>query len=356
MLKNIAIGIISSTLLIAAPHDRPKASTAERGTQFYEFEDTNSTKQPQNQNKSSTNGINSSVKTADVAGVLKELLEVAKEQRDIQQKILDVLNGEFNPTPQKVVINGKECVANSSADCFVMPLTKDAQKIPVIKNLLVNPSPETARDYLQWQAKYLNSGPFKIGRSFEYAMNTYGNEAYPINLSRPDANSNTNLLSKKREKARTILLNEMYKDKSLALYIFLQADALDYFSIRELSEIVRNTEPKTSLSFVFKSEKDKKDFFEATKGNPLIEGGFNGVSSIVNSDSFDVNNIHMTPTYVAAYKENDILKEENLKKQAVAIGRVSKDSLNEKIYEWLEQEEFVKRGALSDYKIWNIEE
>lgn len=357
MIKSITVSMVLASILfsgtLSSDLDKKKDnnSVAERGAQFYEFEDINVTTEQKNQNKTSNSSKTLAEKNIDVTKILEELLAVAKEQRDIQQKILDTLGEEFNPTPKKVVINGKECIANSSADCFVMPLTKDAQKIPVIKNLLVNPSVETAKDYLQWQAKYLNTGPFKIGRSFEYAMNTYGEEAYPMNLSRPDANSNTGILAGKRDKARAILLNNMYKDKSLALYIFLQANALDYFSIKELSDIVRGIEPKSALTFVFKTEQDKHDFFKAIKADPIIEGGFKGVSSTVNKESFEANRIHMTPTYTIAFK-----KDKNLKKQAIAIGRVSENSLNEKIYEWLEQENIVKRGALSDYKIWDIEE
>lgn len=349
MIKSFTISIIAASLLFAAPSTKTQAkdnSVAERGALFYEFNsDNNSTEQQKEDSTASTQNS-----TPDITKILEELLKVAKEQRDIQKEILEALKEEFNPTPQKVVINGVECIENSSADCFVMPLTKDAKRIPVIKELVTNPTPETAKNYLQWQAKYLNTGPFKVGRSFEYAMNTYGDEAYPINLSRPDANSNTSILSEKKEKARAIILNKMYKEDSLALYIFLQSNALDYFSIKEIAYIVGGIEPKTSVTLIFKSEEDKKNFFEATKGNKYIEKQFKGVKTTINKDSFKVNNIYMTPTYMSAYK-----KDKTLKKQAVAIGRITKETLNTKIYEWLEQEEILKRGALSDYKVWDVE-
>lgn len=41
------------------------------------------------------------------------------------------------------------------------------------------------------------------------------------------------------------------------------------------------------------------------------------------------------------------------KKQAIAVGRLDKGSLNAKIYNWLEIEGFLKKGGLSDYKLWN---
>lgn len=348
MIKKIAISVVSATMLLTSPLLAKDSSIAERGALFYEFEDTNSSKEQRKNNLNSQTKGNPS--QTNVTKILEELLKVAKEQRDIQKEILEALKEEFNPTPQKVVVNGVECIANSSADCFVMPLTKDAKRIPVIKELVTNPTPETAKNYLQWQAKYLNTGPFKVGRSFEYAMNTYGDEAYPMNLARPDANSVTDVLRSKREKAKNIILNGLYKKGDLSLYIFLQANTLDFFSIEELSYIADSFEDKKLLTFVFKTDEDKKKFFDATKGNKYREARLSGITVVTNEESFKVNNIHMTPTYLAAHK-----KGKTPKKQAVAIGRVSSSGLNNKIYEWIEQEGLIERGKVSDYKIWDIE-
>ena len=337
-MKSIILYLVITAFLFVYNIGANEVSVAERGNQFYKFDDFNTTNDL-NENNIEDNTNNKSI--------LKELLKVAKEQRDIQKKIYELLSEEINPTPQKVVINGKECIANSSADCFVMPLTKDAKRIPVLKKMLVNPTPETAKDYLQWQAKYLSTGPFKVGRSFQYAMNTYGEEAYPMNITRTGLNTNTNELKGKREEYRQKLLNKMYVDKTLGLYIFLSAKALDYFSATEISDIIINVKPKETVTLIFKSEKEKKDFIESTE---VIKNAknFQGIKILVNEKSFKNNNIYMTPTYMAVSNIKD-----SIKKQAVAIGRVSQDSLNSKIYEWLEQEDIIKRGGLSDYKVWN---
>lgn len=346
MIKNIFLSILTATLL-SATSQNDNSSTAERGKQFYEFEENNSSEQvTQNQ----TTKENSS---SDISKTLHELLEVAKEQRDIQKKIYELLSEEFNPTPQKVMIDGKECIANSTADCFVMPLTNDAKKIPVLKEMLVNPTPETAKNYLQWQAKYLSTGPFKVGRSFQYAINTYGEEAYPMDIYRGEVNSNIDEIANKKAIYLQNFLNEMYENKSLGLFIFLSSKSLDEFATKEILEIIKAIKFKNGVTLVFKSDNEKKEFFnfkQIVKNETLLSE----VQTLINPKTFLNNNIYMTPTYMAVSttKASETSETSN-KKQAVAIGRVSKNSLNTKIYEWLVSENIIKRGGMSDYKVWN---
>jgi len=44
-----------------------------------------------------------------------------------------------------------------------MPVTPEAQRIPVLKNFIQNPTIQTAAKYLQWQAKYFKQ-IYKISR------------------------------------------------------------------------------------------------------------------------------------------------------------------------------------------------
>jgi len=318
-----------------------KGSKAERGSQFYEFTDANTSK---NQSEINNSSGGHSKPANNIEKLLSELLKVAKKQKNIQQKIYNLLSEEFNPTPQKVIINGKECIKNSSKDCFVMPLTNDAKKIPVLKAMLVNPTPETAKNWLQWYSVYMNRGPLKVGRSFEYAMNTYGDEAYPMNISRSEVNTNTNELNSKRVEFRKKLLNKKYNDGTLGMYIFLGNKALDYFAITELKEIVDDIDNKKGITFLFKTEKEKSDFLEAVNGTIDLKD----VPIIVNNKYFGANHIYMTPTYLAVSNNKG-----DVKKQAVSIGRVSSDTLSIKVYSWLEESGIVKKGTLSDYKVWN---
>jgi len=335
-----ALLVLSGSLLVASENE----SKAERGSQFYKFADSNATN-AKNKYKSGNNiNNNTNGEASDVKKLLAELLKVAKEQKSLQQKIYNLLSEEFNPTPKKVIINGKECIENSSKDCFVMPLTKDAKKIPVLKALLTNPTPETAKNWLQWYSVYMNRGPLKVGRSFEYAMNTYGDKAYPMDITRSEVNTNTNELRSKQDKARKELLNKKYNDGSLGMYIFLSNKSLDYFAITQLADIVNNIDNKKAIAFLFRTEKEKSDFLKAANGTINLKD----VPIIVNDKYFKANHIYMTPTYLAvSHVKKDV------KKQAVSIGRVSSDTLNIKTYEWLKNIGVLKEGTLSDYKVWN---
>ncbi|MFA6195350.1 MAG: hypothetical protein WC656_01745 [Sulfurimonas sp.] len=341
-MKIVILSILATTLLLAEVNSEQKASLAERGSQFYKFNDLNTTdEKPEENQKKTTN------QKKDISATLEELLTVAKEQRDIQKKIYELLAEEINPTPQTITVNGKECIENSSAECFKMPLTNDAKKIPVLKAMLVNPTPETAKDYLQWQAKYLTTGPFKVGRSFQYAMNTYGEEAYPMNINRSSVNTNTDELNTKRKEHVQKLLNDRYSNGFLGLYIFLGSKSLDQFSVSEISKITQGIKSKKAITFLFASNADKDSFFKNLESSKDKET-FKEVSLLIKAEAFKANNIYMTPTYMAVSNMKD-----SSKKQAVAIGRVSEDELNAKMYEWLEQESIVKRGELSDHKVWN---
>lgn len=329
--------IILSLVLIGTIY----ADNAERGEYFYEFNDNNKTIKKNNTNPTT-------ISKQDNTKLLEELLKVAKEQRDIQKDIYELIKEEIHPTPRKVIINGVECIENSSADCFVMPLTRDAQKIPVLKALLTNPNIDTAKTWLKWYAKYMTSGPFKVGRSFQYALNTYGEEAYPMNITRGDVNTNTDELKSLRDKHRQTLLNSKYKNDTLGLYIFLDNGALDFLSINQIGDIANNIFPKTKLTLIFKTTEKLNAFKIATKTTPDLKHNYKSVKMIIHPESFKQNNIYMTPSYLAVSKEK-----KKGKKQVIANGRVSRVALNHKIYEWLEQENIIKRGALSDYKLWN---
>jgi hypothetical protein len=93
----------------------------------------------------------------EIFGVMKELLEVNKEQLEVQKEIRDILKEQYDPSPKIVKrLDGTECVANSSADCYVHPLTAEAKRIPVLMQYLSAPSLQSAGEYIRWQSKYFN--------------------------------------------------------------------------------------------------------------------------------------------------------------------------------------------------------
>lgn len=336
--------ILSTALLSSFFITSISGNEAERGEMFYEFNDLNETKEIKSSRQTSK-------KLKDSNELLEELLKVAKEQRDIQKDIYKLLKEELHPTPKMITVNGIKCIENSGENCFKMPLTKQAQKIPVLKELLTNPTVETAKEWLLWYAKYMNTGPLKVGSNFQYAMNTYGDKAYPINLNRGDVNSVDGKLKELKENAIKVKLNKYIDSNKLGIYIFLGSSALDYFSINEIGKIIFSIKNKKGIKLLFKTNEELESFKKSTQATADLREQFKAVSMDTNKKAFEINNIYMTPSYLAVSdKSGDKLK------QVVSIGRVSRETLYLRVYEWLENKEIVKRGGLSDYKIWNIEE
>lgn len=84
--------------------------------------------------------------------ILLNILAEQRKQTAIQSEILEILKITHD-LPRKVVINGKECISNSSSDCFVMPIIGDAARLPVMRKWLENPTVENALEYYKWQSK-----------------------------------------------------------------------------------------------------------------------------------------------------------------------------------------------------------
>lgn len=116
------------------------------------------------------------------ANLLYEILLENKKQTKLLTDIRDILQKTHDPKPEKIVVNGKECIANSSAECFKMPLTAEAKKVPVLASWIQNPTMENAAKYLKWQAKYFNSIN-KGGYSLNLASKEGGAETYPIDAT-----------------------------------------------------------------------------------------------------------------------------------------------------------------------------
>ena len=110
---------------------------------------------------------------------LSELVEIQKMQLDLQRKTFLLLQEEFNPQPHTIINEkGEKCVANSSADCFEMPLVAEAKRVPVLATWIKEPTIENATEFLKWQAKFFKY-KFDNGYSLNLASKQYGDKAYP---------------------------------------------------------------------------------------------------------------------------------------------------------------------------------
>lgn len=156
--------------------------------------------------------------------ILKQLKIIAKEaqeQTKIQRQILKILQKTLDPQPQYITVNGKKCIANSSAECFKFPITPAAQRIPVLKAWLENPTMENTAKYLKWQAKYFKE-LFKRADSFPMTLAQYGPQAYPMSTLRPGYNSLIGDETKKAAVKR--LINSISKDYKIAIFLGMNKD------------------------------------------------------------------------------------------------------------------------------------
>lgn len=154
-----------------------------------------------------------------LAELLAKILEEQKKQTALQVEIRDLLQEEINPKP-KMITNkdGKKCIANSSADCFDLPLISEAKKVPVMAAFIKNPTVDTASQYLKWQATYFNHLN-NVGFSLNLAGKQYGEKAYPTSAITAEFGSySASSLRQQLQREREILQK---KSKNMQIYILL---------------------------------------------------------------------------------------------------------------------------------------
>lgn len=156
-IKTAFTAIVLSSMLMGVEQTSQKV-----GKGWLQYEDEPS-KQQQDLSKASVNDVEKMSEKK----ILIEILKEQKKQTAIQAEILHILKV-TNDLPEEITVNGKKCLSNSSAECFKMPIIKDAARIPVMRQWLEKPTVENALEYYKWQSKYLNQ-IFDVGYSLEFA-------------------------------------------------------------------------------------------------------------------------------------------------------------------------------------------
>jgi|GEM_PF-4703004 hypothetical protein len=244
---------------------------------------------------------------------------------------------------------GEECLTNSSADCFVLPVQAEAQQVPVMKEWLVNPSPTNSKKYLQWQAKYFNHLS-KVSSGLHFSFLNDGPEAYPTDMTFV---YNENLGAPMAEDAagfRKVMILDELKDKIGLMFFFgnnlayedntnaysnVWVFANDYWANVQKIVIVPNEEAKNRLKAKADSfnSKDVKKFWEQVK----IE---------VRPDLFNSMNIMVTPAVVGVYKTD---KGETLY-QTLSNGMISESVVVTNFTKFLTYNEIIDPSEMSANK------
>jgi hypothetical protein len=309
--------------------EKTETSPFERGFRFGDV-DTNKTEVPNT--KRSVNDI------------LEEILKVQNKQLDTQNKILEILQNEFDPQPKTIVVNGKECIENSTAECFKMPLLHpDGKKIPVLAKFVTEPSVESAKEYLKWHAKFLKSA-FKGGEAISLAVNQYGPSAYPMNYEQFEYDTPGGYSSVLRERNNKAVLDTLAAEIEIFFFFGKNADA-DSYALDNYAEFVKSV-PHVKYSIVFYSEGAQEVFGAlASRLNNIAEFKKNAKSFIISPKAFTANTIYATPTVT-------MFMTKQKKMRTILVGRNSADGIISKAISTLEFDEVLKDAHSTGVKAW----
>jgi len=306
-----------------------KGSPFERGFRFGDV-DNNSTTPPKT--KRSTNDI------------LEEMLKIQKKQLKTQKKILEIIQNEFDPQPKTIVVNGKECIENSSAECFKMPLLHpDGKKVPVLGKFVTNPTVENAREYLRWHAKFLKSA-FKGGEAITLAINKFGPKAYPLNYDRFEYDTPGAYSSVLKQRNNKAVLDTLSGELEIFFFFGKNADA-DAYALDNYAKFAKEV-PNIKYTLVFYS-KGAQEVFDAlaSRLKNVAEFKDGAKAATVSPQAFKANSIYATPS-VAMYT----VKQKKMR--TILVGRSSSDGIIANAISSLEFDEVLKDAHSPGFKAW----
>jgi hypothetical protein len=280
------------------------------------------------------------IKPRKLEEILEDLVRLSKKQLVEQKRIREILEEEFNPKPQIITRkDGSKCIANSSADCFVMPLTPTAKRVPVFKNWLQNPTIENSLKKKQWLSKYFNQitkGAYSDMFALKQHPQAYNTSSYDaLDYSNGMGTMNT----VKNNFKKNIL--EKYKDE-FKLYIFIGNSEMDAYSADVLANAIKNN-PNLNYEIIYKDEKARKFIQSYSKQVHKVKELINH-KNYIGAKFFSKFNIVSTPSLAIGLKGE---------LQVLAKGRITSSTLVDKVNQYLEFKDIVKPSEYKDYKMWN---
>jgi len=356
-MKKYYIGILTSILCITSVvnasdrnvynkiDNKAKSSDFAHGWNFY---DDNNNSQPENSSK-----IMLKTKEKNVVTLLQKILDENKKQTKIQEEIKKMLQSELDPQPEVITLpSGKECIANSSAECYKMPITNEAKKIPVLVAFMKDPENiEKAAAYAKWQAKHLQKA-FDGGQSLQYSTLQYGDKSYDLPVYGTGfTNSNgasSSLLKNKIEKGKLF----QYKDKyNLKIFVGLNAD-MDILAFNNYMNFLKIYIPKNNYQIVFLN-KDAKKVWDMMGRKFKTHTKFYNQEilkhSVINSKMFDDFQIYTSPTLAVVFNKKG---KERKEARIVAVGSGSNNGFASSILKMLELQKVIPNNKDAGYRNW----
>lgn len=292
--KKILMSLVASSLLVFPLLAENKQSQEKEGSGFAFYDDITSEKNP---------------KKRDIGEILSRILKEQEKQTKIQEKILALMESQYD-VPKMVKVNGKECLANSSVDCFVMPIAGDAKRIPVMKKWIENPTMENAIAYYRWQSVYLNK-IFNAGYSYHTASMSIEHpfKGIPTYMEATGGYETTRQMRFITEE----IIRKHAKEMKILILIG-ENIGFDIENNQSIFNIFDNfSEMGVSVYYVFKSQKALKDFNEVVKAVPTksyqerwakIDDKYKLVSPNTYKGNENIE-VHITPMYILKYDSKD---------------------------------------------------
>jgi len=297
----------------------------------------------------------------DQTKLMQELLKELKQQRKINELILERLEYAFPNTTPKYTVNkktGEKCLTNSSMDCFVMPVIAEGQHVPVLKNFLRNPSPENSKKWLQWQATYFNHLN-KVSNGLRFAYLAGGEDAYPTTTTYTYGDNLFAATSENAQKLRQLDVIKGLKDNLMLMVYVGDTALLDKTSgtFLDMYTLVRDFKNQLKIAYIFPSkdvldqmERDAKDYFK-TKHDPDVWHAWQKAKKVVRPDIFKARKIRVTPTVMAYYKTKEMQKPLI---QTIYVGSADATSIRRALINFLKYNGVITAKENSADRNWNV--
>lgn len=286
---------------------------------------------------------------------LQEMVELQKQQLELQQKTYLLIQEEFDPKPHMITNEkGEKCIANSSADCFEMPIVAEAKRVPVLAAWIKEPTIEKATEYLKWQAKFFNF-KFNNGYSLNLAGKQYGDRANPSAATPEEFGS----IGGESVRYKNELIKSIIASKSKSMNVFILMGKTVGFEIEYPQKVFEIHEELKKLGIVTKivfKDSESLSYYKTviqSSGNRTLSPRLKEITDagdvIVSKETFAKIDPHATPYVLLRYKDAkyDVT-------QAVAVGKDSWYEALQGIYRTLILNNIVKPSDLHGNKTSDI--
>lgn len=292
------------------------------------------------------------------ADLTQELISQMRKNNELQEKILKKLEYAFPRTIPEFTTNkktGKQCKSNSSADCFVMPVIAEAQNsVPVMVEMLRDPNMNTVKNYLEWQAVYLNQ-TFQVGRGFSLVSKQYEREVNKLDgTSYTNMSTHRNLEKDMANVKKSAVLMRLKKKIGLMIFIGKSYELERQYNTASFTSILNSVFPQLdNFTFVFYDQKSLDDLnkrlHHKLKGTNSLKK-WEAASKFVNPNLFEKHKINASPAGLLVYKKDD----GEIITQKLGYATLAPSPLLHTIYNFLRFNNIVEPGTINEKDAWEM--